>query len=303
MESEVRGRTVLVTGGAGFLGSHLVDALAPENDVRVIDDLSSGRRDRVRDDVEFVEGDICRPGCLQRAVSGADVVFHTAAKVDVAGSVEDPVGTDEVNHAATLRLLECARRADARVVLSSSAAVYGPPESVPVRESDQKAPQSPYGVQKLAADRYARLYHDLYGLETVALRYFNAYGPRQTGGDYASVIPTFAKQARRGEPITVHGDGEQTRDFVHVSDVVQANLRAAVTDAVGEAYNVGTGDSVTIAELAELIRSLAGSESSVVTTDGRPGDIDRSEADISKAVSQLDYEPTVALEDGLVELI
>ena len=302
MQHEVRGQTVLVTGGAGFIGSHLVDALVPENEVRVVDDVSSGRRERLGDDVEFVRGDICRPAVLRDAVTGVDVVFHTAARIDVTESIEDPIETHEVNTSATLRLLEFARREDARVVLSSSAAVYGPPESIPVRESSPKSPMSPYGLQKLTADRYARLYHDLYGLETVALRYFNVYGPGQNS-DYTGVVSAFAERARRGDPLTVHGDGEQTRDFVHVSDVVQANLRAAVTDAVGEAYNVGTGRSITIADLAALVRELTDSESSVVTTEGRQGDIRHSEADISKAKSHLDYEPAVSLERGLAEVV
>jgi UDP-glucose 4-epimerase len=301
MQPEIRGRDVLVTGGAGFVGSHLVDALVPANDVRVLDDLSSGREERLPDGVEFVRGDVRRPEVLRRAVDGVDVVFHTAALVDVSASVESPVETDEINSSAALRVLECARRTDARVVLSSSAAVYGPPESVPVPESAPKTPTSPYGVQKLSADRYARLFHDLYGLETVALRYFNAYGPRQTG-DYAGVVSTFLEQARRGDPLTVHGDGEQTRDFVHVSDVVRANLRAAATDAVGEAYNVGTGRSISIADLAALVRRLADSESDIVRTEGRRGDIRHSEADISKASTRLDYEPTVPLEQGLADL-
>jgi len=162
---------------------------------------------------------------------------------------------------ATLSILEAARREDARVVVASSVAIYGDPVDVPIHEEDAKAPTSPYGVDKLAIDHYVRLYNDLYGLETVALRYFNVYGPRQSAGEYSGVVSTFLEQARSGQPITVEGEGDQTRDFVHVSDVVRANLAAAATDNVGRAYNVGTGDSITILGLAELIRDVTGSAS------------------------------------------
>jgi UDP-glucose 4-epimerase len=185
------------------------------------------------------------------------------------------------------------------VVLASSAAVYGQPESVPVEEDHPKEPTSPYGVSKLAVDLYARRYADLYDLETVALRYFNIYGPRQRGGDYSGVITAFVERALDGDPITVHGDGEQTRDFVHVRDVVRANLRAATTEYVGEAFNVGTGDSVTVAELAERVRDATDSDSAVVHTDPREGDIRHSRADVTRASRRLGFEASVPLSEGL----
>ncbi|WP_122089278.1 NAD-dependent epimerase/dehydratase family protein [Halalkalicoccus subterraneus] len=293
---------VLVTGGAGFIGSHLVDALATEHDVAVLDDFSSGRRSNVHSSATVIEGNIRDERRLKKAVGTADVVFHEAASVSVDRSIEDPIGSHAVNVDGTLSLLEAARQHDTRCVLASSAAIYGQPESVPIEESAPKTPESPYGVEKLSIDQYARVYNDLYDLPTVALRYFNVYGPRQTAGDYSGVISTFLEQARNDEPITVHGDGTQTRDFVHVSDVVQANLRAMETDAVGEAYNVATGKTVTITELAHTIKSVTGSDSEIVHIEGRTGDIDRSCAKTEKARSRLGYEPTITLEDGLQTL-
>ena len=223
----ISGRRVLVTGGAGFVGSHLVDALAPDNEVTVLDDSSTGEPARLPDDVELIEADVADPGALSRATPEGGVVFHLAARTSVERSVERPVATHETNCEGSLRVLEAARRADARVVVASSAAVYGDPEALPVDESAPKRPRSPYGVQKLSTDHLARAYHDLHGLETVVLRYFNVYGSRQRADGYAGVIAAFVRQARAGDPLTVHGDGEQTRDFVHVSDVVAANLAAA----------------------------------------------------------------------------
>ncbi|PSP76451.1 UDP-glucose 4-epimerase [Halobacteriales archaeon QS_1_68_20] len=293
------GQSALVTGGAGFIGSHLTDALVADNDVTVVDDLSNGRRDRVPDDATFVEADVADRDDLSDLMADADVVFHQAAQVSVDRSVEAPVASHETNVDATLALLELAREHDVRVVLASSCAVYGQPESVPLSESDLLDPTSPYGLEKLTVDHYARLYHDLYDLETVALRYFNVYGPGQAGGDYSGVISVFLEKAAAGDPITVHGDGTQTRDFVHVEDVVRANLLAATTDHVGEAYNVGTGESISIRDLAELVLDLTGTDAEIVHTDARPGDIQHSRADVSKARERLGYDPTVAFRDGL----
>jgi UDP-glucose 4-epimerase len=298
----VSGRTVLVTGGAGFIGSHIARALADDNEVRVLDDLSRGDPENVPRGADLLIGDVADGDDLDEAIAGVDLVFHEAALVSVARSVEVPRETEAQNADATLHVLEAARRRDARVVLASSAAVYGHPEQVPIPESHPTAPTSPYGVSKLAADHYTRLYASLYGLPTVALRYFNVYGPGQPGGDYSGVVSVFLDQARRGAPISVDGDGEQTRDFVHVRDVVGANLAAATTDAVGEAFNVGTGDAVTIRELAELIRETVGDDVPVVHTDPRPGDIRHSRADTTAARERLGYEPSVPLGVGLETL-
>ncbi|WP_050031951.1 NAD-dependent epimerase/dehydratase family protein [Halorubrum halophilum] len=291
---------VLVTGGGGFIGGALVDSLRGDVEVRVLD-VDPGTD--LPDDVRAIEGDIRDREILDEAVAGVDVVFHQAALVSVADSVERPVESHSVNATGTLRVLEAARTHDARVVLASSAAIYGDPDGVPVSETATLAPGSPYGLQKLASDHYARLYHELYDVETVALRYFNVYGPGQTGGDYAGVIEAFLEQARSGDPMTVHGDGQQTRDFVHVDDVVRANRLAAETDAVGVGYNVGTGESVTITELAERVREAVGSDSAIVHTDAREGDVRHSKADISRARERLGYEPTVDLATGLDTLV
>ncbi|WP_423747033.1 NAD-dependent epimerase/dehydratase family protein (plasmid) [Haladaptatus sp. SPP-AMP-3] len=296
-------KTVLVTGGAGFVGSHLVDALVQENDVRILDDFSTGKRSNVNEAATLIEGDIRDSETLDRATENVDLIFHEAGVVSVQQSVEEPMRANEVNLDATLALLERARDLDARVVLASSCAIYGQPTEVPISEDEPFSPSSPYGLQKSALDHYARLYEELYGLETVALRYFNIYGPRQSSGDYSGVISIFKRQATNGDPITVDGDGEQTRDFVHVDDIVRANLLAATTEHVGEAYNIGTGDSVTIRELAETIRDVSASSSDIVHTDPRPGDIDESEADISKATEKLGYEPTIPLDEGLSSLL
>jgi len=303
MERTLRDRTVLVTGGAGFIGRKLVGALVDDNDVRVLDDGSTGEPERLPDAVEYVEGDVRDADAVDAAMADVDVVFHEAAVVSVAESVEDPARTNDVNLSGTVATLEAARRHDARLVFASSAAVYGRPSSVPVAEDDPTDPLSPYGLQKLAADRYVRMYADLYDLETVSLRYFNVYGRGQRGGDYAGVITAFLNRVREGEPPVVHGDGSQTRDFVHVSDVVRANLLAATTEETGEAYNVGTGASVTVRELAERVVSLSGADLSVEFGPERTGDIQHSEADISKARAALDYEPQVDLSEGLAELV
>ena len=296
-------QTILTTGGAGFIGSHLASELVKENDVRILDNLTSGKRSKVPQDATLIEGDLRDEDSLERAAEDVDLIFHEAALVSVQGSVEAPLTSHDINATATLELLEAARREDARIVLASSAAIYGHPEQIPIEESDSKSPASPYGIDKLAIDHYARRYNDLYDLETVALRYFNAYGPGQTAGDYSGVISIFCDQAIDDEPITVHGDGGQTRDFVFIDDIVQANLKAATTDQVGSAYNVGTGKTVTIQELAETIVDVTDSNSGITYTEGRDGDIRHSQADISAIRSDLGYEPTVSLRDGLEQTV
>jgi UDP-glucose 4-epimerase len=298
-----RGDRILITGGAGFIGSHLADALVADNDVRVLDDFSAGFRDQVPDEADVVEGDVGDPAVLDEAMDGVDVVFHEAAVVSVPKTVDDPLASNDVNVTATVRLLERAREESARVVSASSAAIYGNPDAVPVSETHPLEPTSPYGIQKLTLDHYTRLYHDLYGLDTVVLRYFNVYGPRAEAGEYGDVVSVFLRQGRAGGPITVEGTGEQTRDFVHVDDVVQANLRAATTDAVGEAYNVGSGSQITIGALARKVQGLTGDDAAIDYVDPRPGDIDESLADVSKARERLGYEPTTTLDEGLESVV
>ncbi|QSG01715.1 NAD-dependent epimerase/dehydratase family protein [Natranaeroarchaeum sulfidigenes] len=296
-------QNILITGGAGFIGSHLADALVPDNDVTILDNLSTGSRENVPSKAELLEGDITDSETLATSMSGMDIIYHQAAQVSVQKSVKEPVESFGTNIAPTVQILDHARNHDCRVVLASSCAIYGDPEYIPIDEAHPTTPSSPYGLEKITKDRYARLYHELYGVDTVALRYFNVYGPRQTAGDYSGVISIFNEQAQDNRDITVEGDGQQTRDFVHVHDIVQANLRAGETDAVGEAFNIGTGSSVTIKNLAETIRDVADSSSDVVHVDPREGDISHSEADIEKARTLLGYEPTIELDEGLQSLI
>lgn len=295
-------QSILVTGGAGFIGSHLVEALVADNDVTVLDNLSTGRQEWVADQATLMEADIRNPEVAEKAVAGADLIFHEAANVSVERSVDEPIDSHETNVNATLQLLECARKEGARFVYASSAAVYGTPDAVPVRETDSRAPASPYGLEKLTADEYCRLYNELYGVETIALRYFNVYGPRQHGGQYSGVIDTFLEQARRGEEVTVHGDGKQTRDFVHVDDVVAANCLAAVNGTPGEAYNIGTGESITIGELAQLIVNTVETESRITHVAARNGDIKRSRPSIEKARRELGFAPNQSLDSRLEAL-
>lgn len=294
--------TVLVTGGAGFVGSHLVDALVQANNVVVLDDMSNGGYENVHPKATLVEGDIRDRDTVKTAMEGVDVVFHQAGLVSVEKSIEDPRTSQSINVDGTVTVLDCARQTDTRVVVASSAAVYGEPESVPIAESEQLQPDSIYGVDKLALDQYTRQFETLYGLPTVTLRYFNVYGPRQSATDYSGVISTFLEQATVGDPLTVHGDGTQTRDFVHVSDVVRANILAALTPHTGEPFNVGTGNETSINELATAICDRLGTSLDTTSVPSRNGDIDHSCADTEKARELLGFETQVTLKDGLETL-
>ncbi|MWV65485.1 NAD-dependent epimerase/dehydratase family protein [Halorubrum sp. JWXQ-INN 858] len=294
-------RRVLVTGGAGFIGHHLVSALVPDNDVRVLDNCSTGDPDTVPPEATLVRGDVTDAEAVRRAMDGVDVVFHQAAVVSVQRAAEQPHHAHRVNVDGTLTVLEAARDEDARAVVASSAAVYGSPDTVPVAEDDRLMPRSTYGVDKLAADSYARVYSSTYDVPTVALRYFNVYGPGQRG-PYSGVVDAFLGRAAAGEPLVIHGDGEQTRDFVHVYDVVRANLAAATTDHTGRAFNVGTGESVTIRELADVIRSVLDAPVDLRYEEPRTGDVRHSRAATARLLGLLDVRPRVGLEAGLEQL-
>lgn len=293
------GQTILVTGGAGFIGGKIATHLEDQNEVRVLDDLSVGVRGQVPDGAKFIHGDILDQSALARAMDGVDIVFHEAANASVEESIQDPASVHETNVEGTLQVLEQARTEDSQVVLASSAAIYGHPNTLPIEETAAKSPASPYGLDKLTIDHYAQLYHELYGLKTSALRYFNVYGPGQQGRDYSGVIDVFIDQAQRGAPITVHGDGTQTRDFIHVSDVVRANLLVAKSVTTGEAYNIGTGRSVTIRELAETIREVTKSDSEIIFVEERKGDVTESRASVKKARRELEFAPTIGLREGI----
>jgi len=297
------GKDILVTGGAGFIGSHLVDTLVADNRVTVLDNLSSGITENLHENAQFVQGDVRTLSSLPNLVETADIVFHQAGFVSVEESMEKPLTSHHHNVTATARLLESARQGDTRVISASSAAIYGQPSQLPIAETEPTTPESPYGLDKLSVDHYTRLFNELYGLPTVTLRYFNVYGPRQSAASYSGVISTFLEQLDNGDELTIHGDGTQSRDFVHVSDIVAANLLAATTDNTGVAYNIGSGTATTIQELASVIQSAAATDAGVTHLPDRPGDIAHSCADISRATEYLGYNPSTSLESGLRTLV
>ncbi len=296
----------LITGGAGFIGSHLVQELIRyQQDVRVLDNLSSGTRQNlegVLDRIDLVDGDIRDLAAVQRAMKGVRYVLHQAALCSVPRSVEDPSSTNEINVQGTLNVLLAARGAGVeRVVYASSSSVYGE-SHLRIQEEDQRpSPISAYAVSKFAGELYCRLFARLYGLETVILRYFNVFGPRQDPeSEYAAVIPRFILQALRGEPIEVHGDGLQSRDFTFVTDIVQANLLAAKAPNVsGEVFNVGCGDSHAVMDIVFFLSKFLGIDIQWRKTPPRKGDVRRTQADISKAKRLLGYEVEVEFPVGL----
>jgi UDP-glucose 4-epimerase len=300
----------VVTGGAGFIGSNIVCRLAQDgHEVRVLDDLSTGHRENLADlagTVDLREGTILDAALLEETFAGADCVFHQAAMVSVQQSVDDPAAAQAVNADGTLCVLTAARQAGVRrVVYASSCAVYGSDPTLPKREDMAPCPQSPYAASKLAGEHHCRAFAQAGGLETVALRYFNVYGPRQDpSSQYAAVIPAFISHLLAGESPTVYGDGEQSRDFVFIGDVVQANLRAAEAPGAGGAVvNVGCGGRHTLNELIALLQRLTGHDVKPIYADARPGDVRHSQADIARARQVLGYEPRTTLEEGLRQAI
>lgn len=295
---------IAVTGGAGFIGSHLTERLAPANQVAVYDNLSSGTADNLPDGAALSDRDV---KSLEPAdFEDYDVVFHQAANVSVMRSTSEPVFDATENVIGLIRTLEAARRADVtRFVFASSAAVYGDPDCLPVSEDVPRNPESPYAASKCSGELYCQVYNTLYEMDTVCLRYFNVFGPRQRGDSpYAGVIAIFIDQLLDGKPVTVHGDGAQTRDFVYVDDVVDANVLAATADGVGgNVYNVGTGERVSIDTLADELESIIGTRSGRRHVDERPGDVKHSQADIGKIASELGYTPSTDLTEGLEETV
>jgi UDP-glucose 4-epimerase len=294
----------LVTGGAGFIGSHLVDALVDLGaEVVVLDDLSSGHAENVNRAARFFEADILDKAAVGAAMEGCDVAFHQAARRAVLQSVEHPLETDRVNVAGTLTVLEAARHAGVRrVVFGASSSVYGGTAILPTPESVPVHPRSPYAVSKHAGEQYCRVFTELYNLETVALRYFNVYGPRQRPDSrYAAVIPKFMGALSSGRPPEVHGDGLQSRHFTFVSDAVRANLRAAEApaDCAGRVYNVAGDRAYTLLEVLEVLGDKLGTRIPPVHTAPRSGDVRQSLADLTAAGRDLDYEPAVTLPEGL----
>jgi UDP-glucose 4-epimerase len=293
----------LVTGGAGFIGSNLIRLLSARgHDVVAFDNLSSGFRANLDgvDRVRLVEGDIRDPVALGTAIEGVDTVFHLAASVGNARSIARPIEDAEINVLGTLQVLEAARRHGVRkIVCSSSAGIFGELKTLPIREDHAVEPDSPYGASKLAAEKQCLAYAKLYPLECVCLRYFNVYGENQRFDAYGNVIPIFVHRLLRGEPLVIHGDGEQTRDFVFAEDVAEANYRAAVAQGVSGAFNIGSGTRISINALVRTLSQLSAITPRVEHGPPRPGDVRDSLADISLAHATLGYAPAVDLVNGL----
>ena len=300
----------LVTGGAGFIGSHLAEELVRRGErVRVVDSLVTGHRENlaaVAGRVEFIEGDLADAGVADAAAAGVDYVLHQAAIPSVPRSVTEPVFCHRANVDATLNVLVAARDAGVRrLVFAGSSSVYGNAAALPKREDMPPEPLTPYALQKLIGEQYARLFTALYGLETVTTRYFNVFGPRQDpSSPYSGVISLFIRAMLDGRAPTIFGDGEQTRDFTYVANVVDGVLRAChATDVAGEILNVATGGRVSLNQLFRTLQALTGSTARPATGPVRTGDVKDSQADIGRARALLGYEPTVGFEEGLARTL
>jgi UDP-glucose 4-epimerase len=296
----------LVTGGAGFVGSHLVEALVRQGSkVRVLDNFSTGspaNLETVTQDVEMVEGDLVDPEMVRRAVRGAEIVFHQAALASVPRSVADPLATHAACVNGTLHVLQAAREAGVRrVVYAASSSAYGASTKLPKSESDPTLPLSPYAAAKLAGEHYCAAFSEVYGLETVRLRYFNVYGPRQSPSSlYAAVIPLFLQAMLAGRSPHVNGDGQQSRDFTFVEDVVQANLLAAETAGIsGRVYNIACGMRTSLLELIAKMNGLLDTSILPSYRDPRPGDVRHSQADVTRAQTELGFRPRTDIDTGL----
>ena len=300
----------LVTGGAGFIGSHITERLIRDGHaVRVLDNLSSGRLDNlaaVRSQVEFIEGDIRDRRVVQQAVAGIDAVIHEAAWRSVPKSMNDPYGYTEVNVLGTVNVLEAAVEAKVRrVVAASSSSVYGNTDRLPFQEDQPLAPISPYAMSKLSAEHYGQLFARSFGLETVSIRYFNVFGPRQSLDDeYAVVVPKFIACLLRGESAPVYGDGLQSRDFTFIENVVQATIRATTAPGIsGEIFNIACGEVHTVLELLGELQRLLRSSIPPTFVGPRPGDVRKTSADITHARQRLGWQPTVSFADGLARTV
>ncbi len=300
----------LVTGGAGFIGSNIVEELVRrEERVRILDNFSTGKRENIAlclEDVELIEGDLRHLDTVWQAVEGVDYVLHQGALPSVQKSIDNPLDTDESNVRGTLNLLVAARDAGVkRLVYASSSAVYGDTPTLPKTEGMKPAPLSPYAVSKLAGEHYCQVFYQVYGLETVALRYFNVFGPRQDPtSEYAAVIPKFVTAMLKGEQPVIYGDGEQSRDFSYVTNVVQANLLAATAPGVGgQVFNIACGHRYNLLELVTTINRILGRDITPLYTAPRVGDVRHSLADIARAREMLGYQVEVEFEEGLRRLI
>jgi UDP-glucose 4-epimerase len=303
---------VLVTGGAGFIGSHLTEALLQEGHrVRVLDDFSTGKRENLifnkeYPSLEIIEGDIRHLAICQKAMKDIEYVFHQAALPSVQRSVEDPLGSNAVNGGGTLNILFAAREETVkRVIYASSSSIYGDTPTLPKHEEMLSHPLSPYALQKYIGEQYCRLFYELYGLETVSLRYFNIFGPKQDPNSiYSAVIPKFIDALLQGSPPIIFGDGEQSRDFTYIGNVVQANLLAMSAEHLhGEAINIACAERTSLNQLVNVLRKILGSKLSPVYEEPRKGDVRHSLADIRRGKELLNYEPKVGVELGLKKTV
>lgn len=296
----------LVTGGAGFIGSHLTIGLVEQGrNVRVLDNLSSGKPENlapVAGKIEFMQGDLRNPTDCKKACAGIDVIFHEGAVPSVPKSVEDPVTSHEANVNGTFNLLEAARAAGCRrVVYAASSSAYGDTPSLPKREDDRPVPLSPYGVQKLVGELYLRAYYECFGLETISLRYFNVFGPRQDPkSQYAAAIPAFVTAILANQRPTIYGDGEQTRDFTYIDNIVHANCLAAdAPKTAGQVVNVACAERISVNRMVAQINSLLGTNVQPIYAPARAGDVKHSLADITLAREVIGFEPQVLFDEGL----
>ena len=295
----------IITGGAGFIGSNLAEVLSGDNEVIIVDDLSTGNEANIRGlEIELVKGSVTDLDLLRKIFEGADYVFHQAAIPSVPRSIKDPVSTNEANVTGTLNVLIAARDCSVKkVIFASSSSAYGDTPELPKREDMNPNPLSPYAVTKLIGEYYCNVFDEVYDLKTAALRYFNVYGPKQDPhSDYAAVIPKFIKRIQEGKPPIIYGDGTQTRDFTSVDDVVSANILAAESDAKG-VYNVATGKRITINELANVIMAIMGRDLDPIHEKQREGDVLHSLGDITKAKKDFGYAPGDKLEENLKETV
>lgn len=292
----------LVTGGAGFIGSNVVKLLVQRSHtVRVLDNFSLGCIENLEGlEVEFFKGDVCDAELVEAAVRGSEVVFHLAASVGNIRSIECPVVDSEVNVLGTLRVLEAARRHGvSKVIYSSSSAIFGDPNYLPIDEAHPTNPSSPYGVSKLAAEKHCLCYAKLYGITAICLRYFNVYGVSQRYDAYGNVIPIFALRLLKQQPLKIYGDGEQTRDFVDVRDVARANVLSMERNVPSGCYNIGSGTATTINSLAEVIQNLSGVKTPVKHAEPRKAEVRHSVSRIDAARVALSYSPEIPLDQGL----
>lgn len=302
--------TYLVTGGAGFIGSNIVEELLKRRQkVRVLDNFSTGKRENILpflDKIELIEGDIRDYRAVKGAIEGVDFVLHQAALPSVPRSIKDPIATNEVNVSGTLNILDAAKNTGVkRVIYASSSSVYGNSETLPKRESMTPEPISPYAVSKLTGEKYCEVFYEVYGLETVILRYFNVFGPRQDpNSQYSAVIPKFIAVMKKGEKPVIYGDGEQSRDFTFVTNVVEANLLALEKEGVaGEIFNVAFGERSSVNNLIEELNKIFESNIEAICTKPRTGDVKHSLADITKARKLLGYNSFINFQDGLRETV